>query len=115
MLAVTEVTLTAQPAKVILDERTPQGIGAERTSHVDGQPVVELVGRAGANLTHRSLQLLRFLARCHEVGIQTESVPREVDRRGLVSAASADTEDGGSPLLRVLRMSLVTCYDGCRL
>ena len=83
----------AQPAQVLLDERTPQGLGSERTGHVDGQLVVELGRRPRTDLTHGPLQFGRMLTRCNAVGVEAVAVPGQVDGGGRVSAPATDAAD----------------------
>ena len=111
-MGLSEVTLTAQPSQILLDERTPQSLEPEHTGHVDSQSMVEFVRRPGADLAHRPLQFGRFLTRCNcgdlywssgngpdprcnAVCVQTVEVPRQVDGRDSVPAPATDAADGG--------------------
>ena len=87
------VALAAQPAKVVMSVRPPECGGFQSTGHVDGQPVVKLVGRPSADLAHRLLELAEFLTECNAVCVEAVLVPRQDDGRGRVSAPAADAAD----------------------
>ena len=103
------VTLTAEKSQVLLGERSPEGVGFERTGHVDRQPVVDLQGSSTTTLTHRHLQLGGSLTRCNAVSVQAVHLPGQGDCRSQVSSPAADAPDGrvtpsGSPQHQPARM-----------
>ena len=87
------MTLATEPAQVLLDERPSQSLGSQCPRDIDRQPVVQLVGRSVADLTHRHLQLPGLLTGRHPVGVDTVRVPGQVDRRGPVAAPAASAAD----------------------